>query len=52
MVFSTECRVLSKPLNQKKKYGAKTSIAEFLSKPRTLSGLNKLLLNTVVHFTF
>jgi len=38
-------------LRQEKKYGAKKFIAEFPSKPRTLSGLNKRLHNTG-HFMF
>jgi len=51
MVFSADDRVLIKLLRQKKKYNAKTFIAEFPNKPWTLSGLNKQLPNTR-HFTF
>jgi len=51
MVFSADNHVLIKLLRQEKKYGAKTFIAEFPSKPWTLSGLNKRLPNTG-HFTF
>ena len=42
-VFTADDRVLIKLLRQKKGYGAKKCIAEFPSKPWTLSGLNKLL---------
>jgi len=50
-VFSADDCVLIKPLRQKKWYGAKKFIAEFPSKPWTLSGLNKQLPNAG-HFTF
>jgi len=46
MLFSADNRVLIKLLKQKKKYGAKKCIAEFPSKPWTLSELNKRLPNT------
>jgi len=51
MVFSADDRVLIKLLRQKKGFGAKMFIAEFPSKPWTLSGLNKRLPNTG-HFMF
>jgi len=54
MVFCADNSVLIKLLKQQKEHDAKKFIAKFSSKPRTLSGLNKLfvrLLNTG-HFTF
>jgi len=51
MVFSTDDRVVIKLLRQKKRYSGKKFVAEFSSKPWTLSGLNKRLTNTG-HFTF
>jgi len=50
MVFSANNRVLIKLLRQEIEYGAKF-VAEFPSKPWTLSGLNKHLPDTG-HFTF
>jgi len=50
MLFSADDRVLIKLLRQKKGYGDKKYIAEFPSKPWTLSGFNKRLPNTG-HFT-
>jgi len=41
MVFSADDHVLIKLLKQEKEYGTKKFIAEFPSKPWTLSGLNK-----------
>ena len=46
MLFYADDRVLIKLLRQKKGYGAKKFIAEFPSRPWTLSGLNKRLPNT------
>jgi len=46
MVFSADDHVLIKLLRQEKGYGAKKFIAEFFSKPLTLSGLNKRLPTT------
>jgi len=40
-MFSADDRLLIELLRQKKGYGAKKFIAEFLSKPWTLSELNK-----------
>jgi len=51
MIFSADDHVLIKLLRHKKWYGAKKFIAEFPSKPWTLPGLNKWLLNNE-HFTF
>jgi len=48
MVFSADDRVLIKLLRQKKGYGAKKFVAEFSSKPWTLSGLNKRLPNSAM----
>jgi len=39
MVFSVDDRTLIKLLKQEKEYGAKKFIAEFRSKPFSLSGL-------------
>jgi len=50
-VFSANDRVLIKLLRKEKEYGAKKFIAEFPSKPWTLSGLNKGLPNAG-HFKF
>jgi len=49
MVFSANVRVSIKLLIQQKKYGAEKFIAEFSSKPWTLSGLNNgcLILDTL-----
>jgi len=43
MVFFADDSASVKLLRQEKKYGAKRFIAEFLSKPWTLSRLNRLL---------
>jgi len=43
MVFSANDHAFIKLLRQEKGYGAKRFIAEFPSKPWTLSGLKKLL---------
>ena len=45
-MFSADDHVLIKLLKQKKGYGVKKFVAEFPSRPWTLSGLNKLLPNT------
>ena len=45
-MFSADEHVLIKLLRQEKGYGAKKFIAEFFSKPLTLSGLNKRLPTT------
>jgi len=50
-MFSADEHVLIKLLRKEKRYGAKKFIAEFPSKPWTLSGLNKRLPNTGC-FTF
>jgi len=51
ILFSADDSVLIKLLRQENKYGANKFIAEFSSKPWTLSVLNKRLPNTG-HFTF
>jgi len=51
VLFIADDHVTIKLLRQEKEYGAKKFIAEFPSKPWTMSGLNKQLLNTR-HFTF
>jgi len=43
MVFSVNDRVLIELLRQEKWYGATKFIAEFPSKPWTLSGLNQVI---------
>jgi len=50
MVFSSADHVLIKLLKHEKGHGAKKFIVEFPSKPWTLPGLNKRLINTG-HFT-
>ena len=50
MVFSANVRVSIKLLIQQKKYGAEKFIAEFSSKPWTLSGLNKRLPQNVKYW--